>query len=61
MKSLHPDTERLNQINKYMPPKFRALLKEARMVPEAKGPAKINKHPQRNKAKYCTNETQTNC
>ena len=60
MKSLHPDTERLNQIHKYTPPKFVALLKEARMVQEAKGTAKINKHLQRNKGKYCTNETQTN-
>lgn len=61
MKNLHPDTERLNQINKYMSPKFMALLKEARMVQETKGTAKINKHPERNKGKYCTNETQTNC
>lgn len=38
-----------------------ALLKEARMVQETKGTAKINKHPERNKGKYCTNETQTNC
>lgn len=38
-----------------------ALLKEAKTVQEAEGTAKINKHPQRDTRKYCTNETQTNC
>lgn len=61
MKTLHPDAEKLNQINKYMPPKHMAVLKEARNVQEAEGTAKTNKYPRRDRGKYFTDETQTNC